>query len=411
MSSAKCIAVLGAVLVACALASARKLAHDKTAPVPQAWQYDLSAETVGEAPEMASPANGTSLLSEHERQTFLEWILGLTGGGTTTQEPDREPVVPTKCAACTCGLTNKRTRIVGGQPVQVNQYMWMALLMYDGRFYCGGTLISSKYILTASHCVDGFQRPKISVRLLEHDRSSSSETSTVDRKVARVIKHPGYSDSTFNNDIALLRLDRALEFDETLRPACLPPMGKSFTGLDGVVTGWGVSMPGGNTNQILHEVTVPIMSNKECRKSNYGAKRISDNMLCAGYPEGKKDSCQGDSGGPLHYVNGTFHHVVGVVSWGEGCARPKYPGVYARVNRYLTWIKRNTKDSCFCDQQGNGFTHFPAVDATTAASPAASMAAGMAASTAASEGASAATTVASAVSTAQAAGASRVNDK
>ncbi|KAE8744207.1 hypothetical protein FOCC_FOCC009127 [Frankliniella occidentalis] len=360
---------------------------------------------------MASPANGTSLLSEHERQTFLEWILGLTGGGTTTQEPDREPVVPTKCAACTCGLTNKRTRIVGGQPVQVNQYMWMALLMYDGRFYCGGTLISSKYILTASHCVDGFQRPKISVRLLEHDRSSSSETSTVDRKVARVIKHPGYSDSTFNNDIALLRLDRALEFDETLRPACLPPMGKSFTGLDGVVTGWGVSMPGGNTNQILHEVTVPIMSNKECRKSNYGAKRISDNMLCAGYPEGKKDSCQGDSGGPLHYVNGTFHHVVGVVSWGEGCARPKYPGVYARVNRYLTWIKRNTKDSCFCDQQGNGFTHFPAVEATTAASPAASMAAGMAASTAASEGASAATTVASAVSTAQAAGASRVNDE
>ncbi|XP_034250892.1 trypsin-1-like [Thrips palmi] len=358
-------------LLLCALAAARQVPGRRVPAQALDVTATASSEAVGEAPE--SLANGTmpSLLSENERQSFLEWILSLTGGGTTTQEPDLDPVVPTACAACTCGLTNKRTRIVGGQPVQVNQYVWMALLMYDGRFYCGGTLISSKYIMTASHCVDGFQRKKMSARLLEHDRGTTSEAKHVDRKIARVLKHPGYSDVTFNNDIALLRLDKEVAFDDTLRPACLPPAGKSFSGRDGVVTGWGVSTPGGSTNQVLHEVAVPIMSNKDCRKSNYGAKRITDNMLCAGYPEGKKDSCQGDSGGPLHIVNGTFHHVVGVVSWGEGCARPKYPGVYARVNRYLTWIKRNTKDSCFCDQQGNGFTHFPAEGASGVAGPAA----------------------------------------
>lgn len=137
-----------------------------------------------------------------------------------------------------------------------------------------------------------FQRKKMSARLLEHDRGTTSEAKHVDRKIARVLKHPGYSDVTFNNDIALLRLDKEVAFDDTVRPACLPPAGKSFSGKDGIVTGWGVSTPGGSTNQVLHEVSVPIMSNKDCRKSNYGAKRITDNMMCAGYPEGKKDSCQ-----------------------------------------------------------------------------------------------------------------------
>lgn len=120
--------------------------------------------------------------------------------------------------------------------------------------------------------------------------------------------------------------------------------------LQGVVTGWGAIREGGPTSDTLQEVQVPIMSNSECRKSKYGERRITDNMLCAGYKDGGKDSCQGDSGGPLHVVQHGQHQLAGVVSWGEGCAKGGYPGVYARVNRYGTWIRSLTKKACYCNE-------------------------------------------------------------
>lgn len=127
----------------------------------------------------------------------------------------------------------------------------------------------------------------------------------------------------------------------------------------------------GEVSNTLQQVVVPILSNLDCKNSAYSSTRITDNMLCAGFKEGKKDSCQGDSGkiktlsiqrtfklsnkipfsgGPLHVKDNTtmIHQIVGVVSWGDGCAKPNYPGVYARVNRYRTWIRDNTIDACTC---------------------------------------------------------------
>ncbi|KAJ9579988.1 hypothetical protein L9F63_004371, partial [Diploptera punctata] len=293
-----------------------------------------------------------------DRLSYLEWIINLLfPSDPITEGPDPEPIDPSKCEPCKCGLTNKHHRIVGGQETEVNQYPWMAQLLYGGRFYCGASLINTKYVLTASHCLKGFSshclkgrtENSCKVKLMDHARGTSDETMTIDRRVKDVIIHRKYDDTSFNNDIALVRLDNEVKIEGLLRPVCLPTLGKSYSGTQGVVTGWGVTVQNGAPSDVLNEVTVPIMGNSECRKSAYGEKKITDNMMCAGYPEGKKDSCQGDSGGPLHIMNGTVHDVVGVVSWGEGCAKPNHPGVYTRVNRYMTWIKRHTQDACYCD--------------------------------------------------------------
>lgn len=225
------------------------------------------------------------------------------------------------------------------------------MLLYGGRFYCAGSLLNDQFLLTASHCVYGFRKERISVRLLEHDRKMS-HLQKIDRKVAEIITHPKYNARNYDNDIAIIKLDEPVEFNEILHPVCMPTPGRSFKGETGTVTGWGALKVGGPTSDTLQEVQVPILSQEECRKSRYGNK-ITDNMLCGGYDEGGKDSCQGDSGGPLHIVpNGTREYqIAGVVSWGEGCAKSGYPGVYARVNRYGTWIKNLTKQACLCHQE------------------------------------------------------------
>lgn len=275
---------------------------------------------------------------------FWEWLFGSVAPYPPTII---EPQQPEKCLKCTCGLTNKHNRIVGGVETQVNQYPWMALLTYRGQFYCGGTVISSRHVLTACHCVQGFDPNKLTIRILEHDWNSIG-SKIQEFQVEKIIKHSAYSTANYNNDIALLKLKEPITFRGSMRPACLPKQEKTFAGKKGIVTGWGAVKEGGSVSHTLQEVIVPILSNAECRATKYPSRRITDNMLCAGFKEGGKDSCQGDSGGPLHVEENGVHQIVGVVSWGEGCARPGFPGVYTRVNRFLTWIEHNTEDDCYC---------------------------------------------------------------
>ncbi|GAB1862293.1 trypsin [Camponotus japonicus] len=276
---------------------------------------------------------------------FWDWLADIVAPKPPTVT---EPSQAEKCTTCTCGLTNKHNRIVGGIETLVIQYPWVVLLMYWGKFYCGGTVINSRYVLTAAHCIDKFDASKLIVRILEHDWNSTNESKTQDFKVEKTIKHSGYSTVNYDNDIGLIKLKEPIKFQGPMRPACLPEQGKTFAGEKGIVTGWGATKEGGSVSSHLQKVDVPILSNSECRATNYPSYKITDNMLCAGYKQGGKDSCQGDSGGPLHVEKNGTYHVVGIVSWGEGCARPGYPGVYCRTNRFLTWIEHNTKNGCYC---------------------------------------------------------------
>lgn len=231
--------------------------------------------------------------------------------------------------------------IVGGQAADLGEYPWQAMLLdSSGRFFCGGSLIHAKWVLTAGHCTYGITVAR--VVLGAHDRTNSSESGRQTITVLRTIRHPNYNDNTTNNDIALLELSQPATLNSRVAtiPYVISPGDDPLfaAGVNSVVTGWGATSEGGSSPAILQEVTVPIVSQDICRQA-YGSS-LTNNMFCAGLAQGGKDSCQGDSGGPLSVSSGSSRKLAGIVSWGNGCARPGFYGIYTRVANYTAWIQQ-----------------------------------------------------------------------
>ncbi len=237
--------------------------------------------------------------------------------------------------------------VVGGQPADPGEWPWQAMVL-PGPYLCGGSLIATDWVLTAAHCVfeeEGvlFAPSSIKVRLGEYDRTRAESGEQV-MAVAQIIAHELYDSATNDHDIALLRLASPALFTAKVKPINLLNQSTESTlaapGQAATVTGWGTTKEGGTAATLLMEVAVPIVSNVQCDRS-YGY--ITDNMICAGYAAGGKDSCQGDSGGPLVVAdeNGGWQ-LSGIVSFGYGCARANYYGVYTRVSQYVEWIAAQT---------------------------------------------------------------------
>ncbi|CAD7083715.1 unnamed protein product [Hermetia illucens] len=264
----------------------------------------------------------------------------------TDDDVDYDVATTVRTCNCECGQSNQEIRIVGGKPTGVNQYPWMVRLVYDGKFHCGGTLLTKDYVMTAAHCVKRLRRSKIRIILGDHDQYITTETRAIQRAVTSIIKHRRFDPDTYNNDIALLRLRKPVVFSKSIRPICLPRINYDPAGRIGTVVGWGRTSEGGELPGIVNHVKVPILTIGDCRNQKYKSSRITTSMLCAGKPN--QDSCQGDSGGPLLLSSGYKYHIVGIVSWGVGCGREGYPGVYTRVSKFVPWIKANLEGTCLC---------------------------------------------------------------
>ncbi|KFB40966.1 AGAP008649-PA-like protein [Anopheles sinensis] len=274
------------------------------------------------------------------------------------------------CPACVCGTTPPETlRVIGGNASDIDRFPWMAALFYRTRFTCGGSLINDRYVLTAAHCVARLEAAGFEVYLRRPNIVELNEDA-IHRRVARIIMNL-YQQLRNNNDVALLLLESPpIRPEDGAVPICLPPGGFADGFLDGreaVVTGWGTTETG-ELSEYLQQLTVPILTNQQCRRSGYYRFQITAKMLCAGYLEGGRDSCQGDSGGPLQLprtADGSpeadnqlgdggnqptpRQMIVGVVSWGNECAQRNYPGVYARVTRFVGWIRSRSRGACWCD--------------------------------------------------------------
>ncbi|KAL2743756.1 venom protease isoform X1 [Vespula maculifrons] len=241
-----------------------------------------------------------------------------------------------------CGTNTKSgTRIVGGRPADPREWPWMAaLLRKDAIQYCGGVLITDRHVLTAAHCVQKFKPRDILIRLGEYDFTKSNETRALDFAVTEIRIHRDFDSATYENDIAIIKIQRPTTFNSYIWPICLPPIDQTFEKKTAIVTGWGTQYYGGPASTILMEVTVPIWPQEMCIKSF--TQRITKATMCAGAYKGGRDACQGDSGGPLVHQLGNGRWVnVGIVSWGIRCGEPGHPGIYTRVNFYLDWIFAN----------------------------------------------------------------------
>ncbi|WP_199438824.1 S1 family peptidase [Umezawaea beigongshangensis] len=223
------------------------------------------------------------------------------------------------------------TQIVGGSRVSTTTYPWVVYLATSGGSqYCGGTLVAPNKVVTAAHCTVGDSPSAVRVVSGRDDKSSTAGTVST---VSRIWVHPSYNSNTMTSDVSVLTLSTSLN-RTTLPIATSADSALYAAGTTARILGWGTTSSGGSASRYLLSATVPLVSSSSCT-SSYGSEYYSTHMVCAGYSSGGVDTCQGDSGGPL--VAGG--KLIGVTSWGYGCASAGYPGVYSRVSNYATTLQ------------------------------------------------------------------------
>ncbi|XP_063226143.1 trypsin-1-like [Bacillus rossius redtenbacheri] len=223
-------------------------------------------------------------------------------------------------------------RIIGGQPIAISNAPYQASYELNGRQKCGASVISNTYALSAAHCSIRDNVQLVRIRVGTALRGSGGSV----HPAAQIINHARYTTSPATDfDVSLIRVTVPFVFSASVRPIALatavPAAGSRV-----VTSGWGATSEGGAASNQLLQVQVDVISHAVCNQAY--SNRITNTMLCAGVMQGGKDTCQGDSGGPL--VLGS--QLLGVVSWGAGCARPGLPGVYANVPALRAWIRENS---------------------------------------------------------------------
>merc|ERR1719430_960144 len=273
---------------------------------------------------------------------------------------------------CGCAPVSSSNRIVGGK--EVNPKGKLPFQVYfnpckcnsDGMCrcgMCGGTIVNKKFVITAAHCYNSMFTD-LRVIVGEHNLCDGVNEGGKVIKVKKITLHPDYNSRTVDNDIAVLELAEDLTFTDKIKPACLPSSEtKDYSGSASTISGWGGTIGYGRNEQqpqqpkqcTLKETIVKLIASSDpmCSKLP-GLSTSSKIKLCAFAKD--TDTCQGDSGGPLTVPENGKYTLVGVVSYGWGCASST-PGIYARVQGFLPWIKNLiSSGECFGSSSSGGAT-------------------------------------------------------
>ena len=242
-------------------------------------------------------------------------------------------VIAAGVAATGISAANADEQVVGGNRASIADHSYTVFLTTaDGFQYCGGTLVDPDKVVTAAHCATGRKPADIVVVGGREDKESDAGTTSA---VQEIWVHPDFTDVRSGADIAVLTLARPMPY-QTVDPAGTDDADVYEPGVVGTILGWGRVAADGEPSRFLLKAEVPLIADASCQKS-YPAFQAAA-MACAGVDKGGVDTCQGDSGGPL-IVDGK---LVGITSWGEGCAAPGKPGVYTRVAAYADVLADQT---------------------------------------------------------------------
>ena len=234
-------------------------------------------------------------------------------------------------------------RIVGGEKSIEGDWPWMAALVYAGMDnyngqFCGGALIDGNWVATAAHCTEGLTTINFKVVLgTQNLIEDPGQTFFADL----IIVHENYNPINTDSDIALIHLTKSSDIEPLALVETGDPKRLAAPLTNATAIGWGATDVWGSTYPAeLRQVTIPITPPWAALRA-YGAQDFTINMLAAGLPSGGKDACSGDSGGPLVVFDNAIGDwvLVGITSWGEGCAQPRVPGVYTRISRFTAWVE------------------------------------------------------------------------
>ncbi|XP_029028996.1 transmembrane protease serine 2 isoform X1 [Betta splendens] len=246
--------------------------------------------------------------------------------------------VTLQCIACGKSSAGPSGRIVGGTHAVNGAWPWQVSLQIDQQHICGGSIISPYWVLSAAHCFQLYNKPRIWM-VYSGDVSLYKMRFSAGKKVKSIIKHEGFSQINNDNDFALLKLETPLTFTGTVRPVCLPISGVNLSlEHQGWITGWGALRSSGSSPDILNQAQVTIYNRETCNRPDVLSGQVTETMICAGNLQGGVDTCQGDSGGPMVVQEGGVWWLTGVTSWGIGCALKNRPGVYGNVTYFIEWI-------------------------------------------------------------------------